>query len=63
MDNSYLSAARELEAALTGFMQDIISIPSLSSQESAVIDRIRQEMKKLDYDEVTTRSRSTLWAT
>jgi putative selenium metabolism hydrolase len=53
MDNSYLSAARELEAELTGFMQDIIRIPSLSSQEGAVIDRIRQEMEKLDYDEVT----------
>jgi len=53
MDNSYLSAARELEAELTGFMQDIIRIPSLSSQEGAVIDRIRQEMEKLDYDEIT----------
>jgi putative selenium metabolism hydrolase len=53
MDNNYLSTARELEAELTVFMQDIIRIPSLSSQEGAVIDRIRQEMEKLDYDEVT----------
>lgn len=53
MDNSYLSDARKLEADLTAFMQDIIRIPSLSSQEGNVIERIRQEMEKLDFDEVT----------
>jgi len=53
MDNSYLNDARELEADLTAFMQDIIRIPSLSSQEGNVIERIRQEMEKLDFDEVT----------
>ncbi|MGI9224609.1 MAG: YgeY family selenium metabolism-linked hydrolase [Woeseiaceae bacterium] len=53
MDNSYLNDARNLEADLTAFMQDIIRIPSLSSQEGNVIERIREEMGKLDYDEVT----------
>jgi len=53
MDNSYLNDARELEADLTAFMQDIIRIPSLSSQEGNVIERIRQEMEKLDFDEIT----------
>jgi acetylornithine deacetylase/succinyl-diaminopimelate desuccinylase-like protein len=53
MDNNYLSDARKLEADLTAFMQDIIRIPSLSSQEGNVIERIRQEMQKLDFDEVT----------
>ena len=53
MDNSYLNDARKLEADLTAFMQDIIRIPSLSSQEGNVIERIRQEMEKLDFDEVT----------
>ena len=53
MDKSYLNDARELEADLTAFMQDIIRIPSLSSQEGNVIERIRQEMEKLDFDEVT----------
>ena len=53
MDNNYLSDARKLEADLTAFMQDIIRIPSLSSQEGNVIERIRQEMEKLDFDEVT----------
>jgi putative selenium metabolism hydrolase len=53
MDNSYLNDAREREVDLASFMQDIIRIPSLSSQEGEVIDRIRQEMEKLDFDEVT----------
>jgi putative selenium metabolism hydrolase len=53
MDNNYLNSARELATDLVGFMQDIIRIPSLSSQEGAVIERIREEMLKLGYDEVT----------
>ena len=53
MDNSYLNDARTVEADLTAFMQDIIRIPSLSSQEGNVIARIREEMEKLGYDEVT----------
>jgi putative selenium metabolism hydrolase len=38
---------------LVGFMRDIVRIPSLSSQEGAVIQRIREEMERLDFDEVT----------
>ncbi|NIS90626.1 MAG: YgeY family selenium metabolism-linked hydrolase [Woeseiaceae bacterium] len=53
MNNNYLSNARAVEADLTAFMQDIIRIPSLSSQEGNVIARIREEMEKLGYDEVT----------
>jgi len=53
MDSNYLSDARNLEADLTKFMQDIIRIESLSSQEGNVIERIRSEMEKLGYDEVT----------
>ena len=53
MNNNYLTDARRREADLTAFMQDIIRIPSLSSQEGNVIARIREEMEKLGYDEVT----------
>jgi len=53
MDSNYLNDARNLEADLTRFMQDIIRIKSLSSQEGNVIERIRNEMEKLGYDEVT----------
>ncbi len=53
MKNNYLDDSRALEADLAAFMQDIIRIPSLSSQEGKVIARIREEMEKLGYDEVT----------
>lgn len=52
MDN-YLNDARKIEADLTGFMQDIIRIPSLSSEEGNVVRRAKEEMEKLGYDEVT----------
>jgi putative selenium metabolism hydrolase len=52
MDNNYMNEAQDLKADLVRFMQDIIRIPSLSSQEGAVIERIRDEMLKLGYDEV-----------
>lgn len=52
-DNTqYYAAAQALEADLAAFMQDIVRIPSLSSEEGAVIERIRAEMLKLGYDEV-----------
>lgn len=52
MDNDYMSSAQELKADLVKFMQDIIRIPSLSSQEGEVIERIQVEMLKLGFDEV-----------
>jgi acetylornithine deacetylase/succinyl-diaminopimelate desuccinylase-like protein len=52
MNETYMAGARDLEADLVQFMQDIIRIPSLSSEEGAVIKRIHDEMLKLGYDEV-----------
>jgi acetylornithine deacetylase/succinyl-diaminopimelate desuccinylase-like protein len=49
----YYNGAMALKAGLVSFMQDIIRIPSLSSQEGAVIQRIRDEMQRLGYDDVT----------
>ena len=53
MSNSYYADAMEIKADLVKFMQDIIRIPSLSSEEGAVIERARQEMLRIGYDEVT----------
>ena len=53
MNSSYYTGALELRAGLVTFMQDITRIPSLSGREGAVIERIRLEMERLDYDEVT----------
>jgi len=52
MNDTYMAGARELEADLVQFMQDIIRIPSLSSEEGVVVNRIQDEMLKLGYDEV-----------
>ena len=45
--------AKALESELAAFMQDIIRIPSLSSSEGAVIERIREEMLQVGFDEAT----------
>ncbi len=44
--------AKKNEAALANFMQDIIRIPSLSSEEGAVIERARVEMERVGFDEI-----------
>jgi len=53
MNTSYYDGATALKADLLRFMQEIIRIPSLSSQEGAVIQRIGEEMEGLGFDEVT----------
>ena len=53
MSSSYYADTMEIKADLVKFMQDIIRIPSLSSEEGAVVQRIREEMLKIGYDEVT----------
>jgi putative selenium metabolism hydrolase len=53
MTSKYYDGAMNVKADLIKFMQDIIRIPSLSCEEGAVIQRIRDEMLRLDYDEVT----------
>ncbi len=50
--NAYFKAAQEIEPKLTQFLREIVAIPSLSSQEGEVAERIRQEMEALGYDEV-----------
>jgi len=53
MSSTYYADAMEVKADLVKFMQDIIRIPSLSSEEGAVVERARQEMLRIGYDEVT----------
>ncbi len=53
MMSRYYSDAMGLQDDLVEFTQDIVRIPSLSSREGAVIERIRREMERLGYDEVT----------
>lgn len=53
IDKNYYDDAKHIETELVAFMQDIIRIPSLSSGEGAVIERIREEMLRVGFDEVT----------
>ena len=53
MSSTYYEDAMEVKPDLVKFMQDIIRIPSLSSEEGAVVNRIRDEMLRIGYDEVT----------
>ncbi len=50
--NAYYKQAKDLEKPLTRFMQDLISIKSLSSEEGPAIARAKAEMKKLGYDQI-----------
>jgi len=51
-NSHYYTDAKALEADLAAFMQAIIRIPSLSSKEGSVIERIRAEMLRVGFDEV-----------
>lgn len=52
MSNEYYTAAKALEKNIATFLSDIVKIPSLSAQEGPVVQRIKEEMEKLGYDEV-----------
>ena len=41
------------KADMTRFLRDMIRLPSESSQEKGVIERIKQEMEKVGFDRVT----------
>ena len=48
-----LEEAKKNERAVAGFLRDLIAIKSVSSQEANVVERIRQEMERCKYDEIT----------
>jgi len=50
--NDTLKHAQQLEADVTAFLSDIVKIPSTSTNEKDVIERIRREMEKIGYDEI-----------
>ncbi len=52
MTANFYQLAKDAEADLIRFLGEIIAIPSLSGQEEAVVRRIEQEMKRLEFDDV-----------
>ncbi len=53
MRKEILELAKQHEQDCVDFLLDLIATPSLSSHEGEVIQRIRQEMEKLGYDDIT----------
>jgi len=53
MFKEILHDAKRNERNVADFLRDLIAIKSLSSQEEQVIHRIKQEMEKCGYDEIT----------
>jgi putative selenium metabolism hydrolase len=52
MHDRIRSLAKKYEEDTARFLADIVSIPSLSGHEKAVVDRIGAEMKRVGFDEV-----------
>lgn len=50
--NDIMNLARQKREAMTGFLRDIVAIPSLSGGEEAVVRRIAREMEAVGFDEV-----------
>ena len=50
--NRIKEAAQKYEADMTRFLRDIVNFPGESCGEKAHIDRIAEEMRKLDFDKV-----------
>ncbi len=48
-----LKQAKKEEKAITAFLRDMVRIPSESAEEEAVALRIKEEMEKVGFDEVT----------
>jgi putative selenium metabolism hydrolase len=53
MFNKILAEAKKNERQVAGFLRDLIATRSMSSQEGDVIQRVKQEMEKCNFDEIT----------
>lgn len=53
MFDKLTAAAKKNEREIVRFLRDLIAIKSLSSHEEEVIHRIKQEMERCNYDEIT----------
>ncbi|MFH1841857.1 MAG: YgeY family selenium metabolism-linked hydrolase [bacterium] len=52
MTHELLPRAESVRGDLINFLRDIVAIPSLSGQERQVVERVRQEMTAVGFDEV-----------
>ncbi len=54
MKNAILDRSAKYEKKVVRFLRDIVAIPSFSTEEEKVVERIGSEMADLGYDEVRT---------
>jgi putative selenium metabolism hydrolase len=54
MGEKIRSKGDEYEEDMIKFLQDLIAIPSVSGEEEEVVDRIKEELNELEYDEIFT---------
>jgi len=59
--NEILVHAKDLETAVTKFLQDLVGIPSPSGKEKEVIGRIQKEMETIGYEEIKVDGLGNLW--
>ena len=52
----------DYEGAMVSFLRELIAIPSESCQEGKVVERIRQEMERVGFDEVKIDPMGISWA-
>src|SRR5207247_9383883 len=52
-EERFLEEGRREQEGMARFLSDLISTPSLSRRENAVVQRIGEQMTALGYDEVT----------
>ena len=50
--NKVMGQCEQYRDEMVQFMRDLIAIPSESCQEKGVIERIKQEMEKVGFDEI-----------
>lgn len=53
MFDTILKTAHHYEPKVAGFLRDLVAIRSLSSREEQVIHRIKEEMERSSFDEIT----------
>jgi len=52
MKEAIAAVAESYQEEISGFVRDIVSIPSLAGQEGPVVERLRQEMLQIGYEDV-----------
>jgi len=56
------AGAKSCEGAIVRFLRDLVAIPAETGHEGPVIQRIRQEMESVGFDEIRVDPMEISWA-